>query len=129
MHYDGEARAKLRSADDAKVWERAIASRWNGPPVWFHGDFAPGNILVQDGQLAAVIDWGTSGVGDPACDLTIAWTYFDASDRHVFASAIEADTGTWARARGWALWKALMTGGAESDRVIGEILRDPNPAE
>jgi aminoglycoside phosphotransferase (APT) family kinase protein len=97
--------------------------------VWFPGDFAPGNILVRDGQLSAVIDWGTSGVGDPACDLTIAWTYFGAGDRHAFASAVEADADTRARARGWALWKALKTGGDESDRVVSEILSDPTPAE
>ena len=125
MHYDGEARSVLRGPDEAKVWETATASEWNGPPVWFHGDLAPGNILVQDGRLSAVIDWGTSGVGDPACDLTIAWTFFHASDRQVFASAIAADTDTWSRARGWALWKALITGGIESDRVVREILSDP----
>lgn len=129
MHYDEEARSVLRTMDEAKVWETAIASHWNGSPVWFHGDLAPGNILVLDGRLAAVIDWGTSGVGDPACDLTIAWSYFNAGDRHAFASAIEADADTWARARGWALWKALITGGAESDRIVREILRDPTPAE
>ena len=52
------------------IWERAVASEWEGHPVWFHGDVAEGNLLLRDGRLAAVIDFGTSGVGDPACD---AW--------------------------------------------------------
>jgi aminoglycoside phosphotransferase (APT) family kinase protein len=125
MHYDSEARSVIRTPDEAKVWQTATASTWNGPPTWFHGDVAPGNILVQDARLSAVIDWGTSGVGDPACDLTIAWTFFDANDRQAFASEVGSDTDTWRRARGWALWKALITGDAESDRVVREILGDP----
>ena len=56
------------------VWENALAATWHGRPVWIHGDVAAGNLLVQAGRLAAVIDFGCSGVGDPACDLTIAWT-------------------------------------------------------
>lgn len=125
MHYDSEARSVIHTPDEMKVWETATASKWTGPPLWFHGDLAPGNILIQDGRLAAVIDWGTCGVGDPACDLTIAWTFFNANDRQVFASSIATDSGTWSRARGWALWKALITGGEDSDRLAREILRDP----
>ena len=124
MHYDGEARSVLRTPEEAKVWDTATASEWNKQPVWFHGDLAPGNILIRDGRLSAVIDWGTSGVGDPACDLTIVWTYFDAGDRQVFASHAGADPDTWGRARGWALWKALITGGVDSDHVVREILND-----
>ena len=59
-----------------EVWDAALATTWDRPPVWFHGDIASGNLLVQDGRLSAVIDFGTSGVGDPACDLVIAWTFF-----------------------------------------------------
>ena len=59
------------------VWEDALAAAWTRSPVWFHGDVADGNLLVRDGRLAAVIDFGTSGVGDPACDPVIAWTLFD----------------------------------------------------
>jgi aminoglycoside phosphotransferase (APT) family kinase protein len=125
MHYDDEARSVLRTPGETAIWEAATASHWNGPAVWFHGDLAPGNILIQDGRLSAVIDWGTSGVGDPACDLTLAWTYFDLRERHVFAAEVAVDADTWSRARGWALWKALITGGPESDRVVREILSDP----
>ena len=49
--------------------------------MWFHGDVATGNLLVRDGRLAAVIDFGSSGVGDPACDIVIAWTFFTGAGR------------------------------------------------
>ncbi len=83
---------------------------WDRDPVWFHGDLAPGNLLVSGGRLSAVIDLGTCGVGDPACDLVIAWTGLDDTGRAAFREAVGLDDGTWARARGWALWKALITG-------------------
>jgi aminoglycoside phosphotransferase (APT) family kinase protein len=125
MNYNDETRSVLRTFHETKVWEAAIASDWDGPPTWFHGDLAPGNILIDGGRLSAVIDWGTSGVGDPACDLAIAWTFFDPSERRVFAEEAGLDAGTWSRARGWALWKALITGTAESERVIRQVLDDP----
>ena len=77
--------------------------------MWFHGDIAMGNLLVRDGALAAVIDFGTCGVGDPACDLVIAWTLFEGDSRTAFRREVGLDEATWARARGWALWKALIT--------------------
>jgi aminoglycoside phosphotransferase (APT) family kinase protein len=104
-----------------EVWDAALATSWDGPPVWFHGDIANGNLLVQDGHLSAVIDFGTSGVGDPACDLVIAYTFFSGSSRAAFRDAVDHDPGTWARARGWALWKALIT---EDLRVIDNVLTD-----
>jgi aminoglycoside phosphotransferase (APT) family kinase protein len=91
-----------------RVWEDAVASTWRGDPVWFHGDVAHGNLLVRDGTLAAVIDFGTSGVGDPACDLVLAWTMLTGKSRDAFRSTLALDADTWARARGWALWKALL---------------------
>jgi aminoglycoside phosphotransferase (APT) family kinase protein len=90
------------------VWETALLSRYEAPAVWVHGDFAPTNLLVANGSLSAVIDFGCCAVGDPACDLVIAWTLFEGQSREMFRSAIAADQGTWARARGWALWKALI---------------------
>ncbi|RZT27453.1 aminoglycoside phosphotransferase (APT) family kinase protein [Kribbella sp. VKM Ac-2569] len=104
-----------------EVWDAALATSWDRPLVWFHGDIANGNLLVQDGQLSAVIDFGTSGVGDPACDLVIAYTFFSGSSRAAFRDAVDHDPGTWARARGWALWKALIT---EDLRVIDNVLTD-----
>jgi aminoglycoside phosphotransferase (APT) family kinase protein len=70
---------------------------------------AAGNLLTADGRLAAVIDFGCCGVGDPACDLTIAWTLFEGESREAFRAALPPDDGAWRRGRGWALWKALIT--------------------
>jgi aminoglycoside phosphotransferase (APT) family kinase protein len=64
---------------------------------------------VTDGRLCAVIDFGCAGVGDPSCDLVIAWTFLDAASRKTFRSRIGLDPETWQRARGWAIWKALIT--------------------
>lgn len=116
------------------AWEAALEARWDGQPRWFHGDVAPGNLLVREGALSAVIDFGTCGVGDPACDLAIAWTVLSGPSRTVFRKRTGVDPGTWARGRGWALWKAL-TGyartigtdpaeAATNRRVIDEVLAD-----
>lgn len=91
------------------VWEAALNATWQGPAVWHHGDVAAGNLLVREGRLNAIIDFGCSGVGDPACDLTIAWTFLSGESREAFRAAIRLDAATWARARGWTLWKALIT--------------------
>lgn len=114
--YDAETReaiAALAGEIDARaalaLWEQALASSWTGPPVWVHGDIAPGNLLETDGRLSAVIDFGSAGTGDPACDLTICWTFFEGESREVFRRALPLDFETWARARGWTLWKALIT--------------------
>jgi aminoglycoside phosphotransferase (APT) family kinase protein len=108
--YDEETRRCLTQLDldDHGAWEAALASAWDRPDVWFHGDVAVGNMLTREGRLAAVIDFGTCGVGDPACDLVIAWTFLGRPAREVFRSAVGLDEETWARARGWALWKALL---------------------
>lgn len=102
-----------------RIWAEATRSAWGREPVWFHGDVAPGNILVEDGNLSALIDFGTCGVGDPACDLTIAWTHFDGEARAAFKAASDLDEGTWQRARGWVLWKALVT-------ITGQSAPDPD---
>ncbi|OLF12722.1 acetyltransferase [Actinophytocola xinjiangensis] len=128
-HYDDETRKALATLDGRidtvraeTVWTTALTADWHGPPTWFHGDIAHGNLLVRDGHLAAVIDFGTSGVGDPACDLVIAWTMFHGPSRDAFRATVAQDEGTWARARGWALWKALITADL---RVVDEVLTDP----
>lgn len=141
VHYDDETRRALVALDGrvdtagaTAVWEAAIASVSERPPVWFHGDIAHGNLLVADGKLSAVIDFGTSGIGDPACDLVIAWTMFSGASREAFRRTVDQDAGTWARARGWALWKALIVLAdvidTDADRaavnrhVIDEVLAD-----
>jgi len=113
--YDKEVRQAVAVLDgkidsDAVIaaWEAAEAAVWRGFPVWFHGDVGAGNLLVGDGRLSAVIDFGCFGVGDPACDLSIAWTFFEGESREAFRAALRVDNATWARGRGWALWKALI---------------------
>lgn len=113
--YDTETRTtiiQLHSVINEKMaihlWEKAIESKWDKRPVWIHGDFASGNILMKEGSVVAVIDFGCMGIGDPACDLVIAWTLFKNSSRELFKSTVNLDENTWARARGWALWKACL---------------------
>lgn len=92
-----------------EIWTNSLAARWDRVDRWFHGDVAEGNLLLDDGRLSAVIDFGTCGVGDPACDLAVAWTLLDAEGRKAFRDRLAVDDPTWARGRGWALWKALAT--------------------
>lgn len=115
--WDESSRAALHALDDLldahralHVWERAVVADGTlKPRVWLHGDITGSNLLVRDGRLSAVIDFGCSAVGDPACDLTIAWTCLDASSRRVFRRCLPFDEPTWQRAQGWALWKAVVT--------------------
>ncbi|MFF5493941.1 aminoglycoside phosphotransferase family protein [Streptomyces aquilus] len=91
-----------------EVWEAALAApAWHKPPVWVHGDLATGNLLMRDGRLSAVIDFGTLAVADPAVDLQPAWMFLPPQGRDAFREAVDADDATWARARGWALAGSL----------------------
>jgi len=108
-----DAIATLRGALDADaapaVWDAAIeAPAWRGSPVWLHGDLQSGNLLVVQGRLSAVIDFGCLGVGDPACDVMAAWIFLSAETRDVFRAALQVDEATWARGRGWALSVGLI---------------------
>lgn len=114
--YDDQTRetvAALGGAVDGAraidVWDEAVASRWERDPVWLHGDLSATNLLVAGGRLSAVIDFGTAAVGDPACDLAIAWTFLSGESRAAFRDGVGLDDATWARGRGWTLWKALIT--------------------
>jgi aminoglycoside phosphotransferase (APT) family kinase protein len=136
--YEEEALAAVETLGDEiprdavlRAWEDAMATTWDRDPVWFHGDVAAGNLLVLEGRLAAVIDFGSSGVGDPACDMVIAWTFLSDPGRDRFRAERGVDAGTWSRGRGWALWKALITlpGQLESEaaparRDIERVLAD-----
>jgi aminoglycoside phosphotransferase (APT) family kinase protein len=140
--YDAEVHDCLGALADVidsepivNVWEQAIASRKNRSPVWIHGDIAPSNLLIDDHRrLSAVIDFGQLAAGDPACDLTIAWTFFSGAARRVFREQVGSDAETWVRARGWALWKALLElrahlrddnrVSAEAAQVIAAVLSD-----
>ncbi|HEX5502436.1 MAG TPA: aminoglycoside phosphotransferase family protein, partial [Thermomicrobiales bacterium] len=102
-------RDTLDTAAATAAWESALhAPAWPGPPVWIHGDLQPANLLVAQGRLGAVIDFGCLGVGDPACDTMVAWTFLTAATREVFRAALPVDDATWARARGWALSFGLI---------------------
>ncbi|MFC7363152.1 aminoglycoside phosphotransferase family protein [Nocardioides astragali] len=119
----------------SQIWADALAADWNGDDVWFHGDLAEGNLLLEDGHLTAVIDFGTCGVGDPSCDLAIAWTLLVEPGRQAFRDRLQVDDASWARGRGWALWKTLAglaSSITEDDdqetarlmRVHGELVAD-----
>ncbi|GAB6433446.1 aminoglycoside phosphotransferase family protein [Bacillus luti] len=127
--YDKEARDAIENNKDVfdetvlkHLWDLALQSTWKRNPVWVHGDVAPGNLLVKDGKLSAVIDFGILGVGDPACDAAMAWTFFDQNGRNIFKEILRMDEETWNRARGWALWKALITYDANkiSNKIVAE---------
>ena len=126
--YDGEtqqALGALRGHIDvvlaAEVWQAALRATWPGRPVWFHGDAQPGNLLAKRGRLCAVIDFGTCGVGDPACDTTIAWTFLSGESSRVFKERLPVDAATWVRGRGWAIWKAMKV-------LVGALDDDPQDA-
>ena len=91
-----------------RVWQAALdAGPWPHAPHWIHGDLLEGNLLVRDGRLSAVIDWGALGVGDPAADVAPAWTLFDGAARQRFRELLAVDDATWARARAWVMLPAL----------------------
>ncbi|OPA78738.1 acetyltransferase [Paenibacillus selenitireducens] len=127
--YDEESRNAIENNRDTfnehvlkEIWELALGSKWDSDPVWVHGDIAPGNLLVKDGKLCAVIDFGILGVGDPSCDAAMAWTFFDDNSRKIFKTVLNMDEETWNRARGWALWKALITydGNKNTSKAMAE---------
>jgi aminoglycoside phosphotransferase (APT) family kinase protein len=105
------------------AWQAALAApRWTGPAVWMHGDLHPANLLVCQGRISAVIDFGLVAVGDPACDLMVGWTFLTTPARRRFQTALAAGDPTWARARGWALEFGLMCAAHAGDNpVLGHV--------
>jgi aminoglycoside phosphotransferase (APT) family kinase protein len=102
-------------------WERALAApAWDGPPVWHHGDLDARNWLVRDGRISGVIDWGEMGVGDPACDVQVAWRLHSAAARGAFREALDIDDATWDRARGWVVSQGVA--------VLAYYTPENNPA-
>jgi aminoglycoside phosphotransferase (APT) family kinase protein len=142
--YDAEVResvAALGEQIDADgvlaAWDAAVAAHPEGQPMWVHGDIAAGNLLVRNGRLSAVVDFGLCAVGDPACDLTVAWTLFSEVGREAFRATTAADKAMWSRARGWALWKALLicvdrsrpeSEGDGARRVVAAVLEEHREA-
>ncbi|WP_371169055.1 aminoglycoside phosphotransferase family protein [Aliiroseovarius sp. 2305UL8-7] len=126
--YHDEVMMCLSRMDDAlsrrrclEIWNDGLKAAWSNPPVWFHGDLAVGNILINEDKISALIDFGICGVGDPSCDLAIAWTYFDADTRRIFKDSAKVDDGTWSRGRCWALWKALISLNGLSSPDLGGV--------
>jgi aminoglycoside phosphotransferase (APT) family kinase protein len=102
-----------------EMWDSCLETPvWSGPPLWTHGDLIPTNLLVDRGRISAVIDFGDVGMGDPACDLTPAWSLLTRNSRQRFRSMLAVDDEAWARGRGWALSQALL---------IVPYYRDTNP--
>ncbi|KIF03892.1 phosphotransferase [Streptomyces sp. RSD-27] len=123
--------AALAEVFDARamtaLWDAALAApAWEGAPVWCHGDLHTGNLLTTGGELSAVIDFGELALGDPACDLTIAFTLMSARSRAEFRAALGVDADTWTRGRGWALATGLnahVTYAATRPRVAAQTTR------
>jgi aminoglycoside phosphotransferase (APT) family kinase protein len=119
----------------AEIWESVLkVPPWKKAPVWIHGDLLPGNLLVNQGELSAVIDFGGLAVGDPACDLISAWSLFSGKSRESFRRQLAIDNATWLRGRGWALSIGLIglsyyrtthpVFAATSARMIDEVIGD-----
>jgi aminoglycoside phosphotransferase (APT) family kinase protein len=135
----GAAIAALAGEIDTRAataaWERdRDAPAWPDAPLWIHGDLSAGNLLTADGRLCAVIDFGGLAVGDPACDLIVAWSLFAGPAQAVFRESLAADAASWARGRGWALSTALVALpyyrdsnrviAANARRIIAAVLAD-----
>ncbi|GGM15934.1 phosphotransferase [Streptomyces fumigatiscleroticus] len=122
-----EAGGVFDAAAMTDLWDAALnAPGWDRPPVWFHGDFHTGNLLTLEGRLSAVIDFGGLGIGDPACDMMIAFTLMPADSRAVFRDALGVDDATWTRGRGWALaagLNAYNSYAAHNPRVAAQTTR------
>jgi len=99
---------RIDGAATLRSWEESLnAPGWAAKEVWVHGDLLPGNLLVVDGRLSAVIDFGGLNVGDPACDLQPAWNVFAGDSRTRYRAELEVDAASWLRGRGWALCQAV----------------------
>lgn len=117
-----------------RAWDAALAvPKWQGRRPLLHSDLLGGNVLVRDGRVAAVIDWSSLAVGDPAHELAAAWSLFDGEARAAFRDALPFDEATWARARGWALRRIFGVVyyaetnpefSADARRVIAAVVED-----
>jgi aminoglycoside phosphotransferase (APT) family kinase protein len=117
VELDKETQEALKNVEEdmdtkplALLWEKLLNTPcWNQSPVWMHGDLLPGNILIQNNRLSAVIDFADVGLGDPACDLIVAWSMLNSSSRAIFRNhLVNIDEHTWQRGKGWALSIAVI---------------------
>ena len=132
-----ELRGTVDTDAVSAAWESTLqVPIWNGPPVWLHGDLSALNLLCTDGRLCGVLDFGMSGIGDPAVDLIPAWTLLPKTAREPFRKATQVDDATWRRARGWALSISLIqlpyyrdrnpTLAELARRTIEQVLEEPS---
>ncbi len=129
-----DALERVEAPGARELWEESLAApEWPGARVWIHADLDARNVLVRGGRLAAVIDWGGMGVGDPAVDVMAVWKLVAHEERDRFRAALAVDDATWLRARGWAVSQALIAFGyytletnptlvREARRWLGEVL-------
>ena len=105
-------------------WREALEAPTATAAVWLHGDLHARNVLVRDGSLAGLIDWGDMTAGDVATDLACAWTLFDARGRAAFLEAYEPTEAERLRAAGWAVnfGSALMDSGDARHERIGRLI-------
>jgi aminoglycoside phosphotransferase (APT) family kinase protein len=121
---------KIKNKKEQKIaeqlWTDALSSHWEKTPVWVHGDLAVGNILVEEGHLKAIIDFGQLAIGDPACDLAITWNFFTGESRERFRDSVSLDKNTWTRALGWTFWKTLCwpIPGTNVQGIMRDIFKD-----
>ena len=117
----GEVDARALTA----AWDDVLAMvAWQRPPVWIHGDLDARNLLVENGRLSAVLDFGSLGVGDPACDVMVAWKLLPPDARQVFRAELAIDDETWARGRGWALSQAVGALAYYTDETNAVLVRE-----
>ena len=111
-----------------ELWERVVsAPPWSRPPVWVHGDLHPGNLLVDEGRLSAVIDFGDLAAGDPATDLSVIWMMLPPSTRSSFGASARGefdpldDDTLIARAGGHSRWVRVpgQFSGRRGDGCVG----------
>lgn len=129
-----DALTRIEAAGALELWQSAVeVPEWAGERVWIHADLDRRNVLVRDGRLAAVLDWGGAGLGDPAVDVAAAWKLVAAQERDAFRELLGADDATWLRAKGWVLSQALVALGyytsennppihAEATRWLANVL-------
>ncbi len=133
--YVRDALERVDAPGALELWAHALsAPEWEGRRVWIHADLDRRNVLVREGRLAAVLDWGGAGIGDPAVDVMAAWKLLARDDRESFRERLAVDDATWLRAQGWVLSQALIALGyytpesnppihAEATRWLAEVLQ------
>jgi aminoglycoside phosphotransferase (APT) family kinase protein len=116
-----DALERVEAPGALELWGRAMrAPEWTGARVWIHADLDRRNVLVRDGRLTGVLDWGGLGLGDPAVDVMVAWKLVAREERDRFRALLDVDDATWLRAQGWVVSQALI--------ALGYYTPETNPA-